>query len=417
MATNITNECPGFGENLKGLISTMFLRRNETSDFHLECEGKRIPCHKIILAAASPVFKAMIRSRMKESQEELMEISNFSFDTIITLVRFIYLKDIKKEVKIEKLLGQVDYFDVLQAADYFQIPLLKKLCEFSLANGMSKENVLDCYSIAKKFNADILLADAKDMIVSCKSDIMKEDGWKKKLVEHPNLMLDLLEVDKNENDQQVSSTSRYIRRKSYLTSQKTGTLTRKTGFFALFQKKNFSEEVYTDMLFSFYALYNDGDTGDLAVTIGKTEQMIHLHKSFALFYSEKFLEKLMQNKVIEDIETDILTFFYTGKIVDYEKKAKNLIELSLEYDIPLIRDWCQASLIRTLNVDNVLERFIFASRMDCLELKKKARKMIFVQNKNILKTENWKELIKENTDIGFELFMEALGILQFQNTQ
>ena len=87
-----------------------------------------------------------------------MEISNFSFDTIITVVRFMYLKDIKKEIKVEKVLGQVDYFDVLQAADYFQIPLLKKLCELSLANGMTKESVLDCYSIAKKFNADILKA-------------------------------------------------------------------------------------------------------------------------------------------------------------------------------------------------------------------------------------------------------------------
>ena len=65
---------------------------------------------------------------------------------------------------------------------------------------MTKDSVLDCYSIAKKFNADNLLKDAKDMIISCKSDIMKEDGWKTKLVEHTSLMLDLLEVDKNEND-------------------------------------------------------------------------------------------------------------------------------------------------------------------------------------------------------------------------
>ena len=94
-ATIISNECPGYGDNLRSLISTMFLKRNETSDFYLECEGKRIPCHKIILAASSPVFKAMIRSRMKESQEDLMEISNFSFDTIITVVLFIEGEDTK----------------------------------------------------------------------------------------------------------------------------------------------------------------------------------------------------------------------------------------------------------------------------------------------------------------------------------
>ena len=73
--------------------------------------------------------------------------------------------------------------------------------------------------------------------------------------------------------------------------------------------------------------------------------------------------------------------------------------------------------MKTLAVENVLERFILSSRLDCLELKKKARKMIFVESKNILETYNWKELINDNTYIGFELFMEALGILQFQNKE
>ena len=43
----------------------------------------------------------------------MMDISNFSFETTITVIRFIYLKDIKKEINPEKVLGQVDYFEVL----------------------------------------------------------------------------------------------------------------------------------------------------------------------------------------------------------------------------------------------------------------------------------------------------------------
>ena len=49
------------------------------------------------------------------------------------------------------------------------------------------------------------------MIISYKLDIMREYGEKEKLLEHPNLMLDLLEVDKNENEQHPSS-SHYSRR-------------------------------------------------------------------------------------------------------------------------------------------------------------------------------------------------------------
>ena len=87
----------GLGNNLKAIVASMILKRNLSADFHLQCEGKRIPCHKMILAASSPVFEAMIRSKMKETEGEMMDISNFSFDTTITVIRFIYLKDIKKE--------------------------------------------------------------------------------------------------------------------------------------------------------------------------------------------------------------------------------------------------------------------------------------------------------------------------------
>ena len=117
------------------------------------------------------------------------------------------------------------------------------------------------------------------MIINWKSDIRKDDGWKKKLVEHPNLML----VDKNENEQQPSS-SRYTRRKSYLTSVKTGTLTRKTLFFALFQKKNLREEVFTDMLSSLASLYKDEDTTDMLVVMRTVEHFFSMHTCLVGFY-------------------------------------------------------------------------------------------------------------------------------------
>ena len=87
MTTNNSNECPGFGDNLKAIVALMFLKRNETADFHLQCDGKRIPCQNMILAASSLVFKSMIESTMRETEAEMIEISNFLFETRISRKR------------------------------------------------------------------------------------------------------------------------------------------------------------------------------------------------------------------------------------------------------------------------------------------------------------------------------------------
>jgi hypothetical protein len=58
-------------------------------------------------------------------------------------------------------------------------------------------------------------------------------------------------------------------------------------------------------------------------------------------------------------------------------------------------------------VGNVLERFIIASRTDSSELRKKTLELMKRENKNIMKTDNWRQLVKDNVDIVFELIMEG----------
>ena len=58
-----------------------------------------------------------------------------------------------------------------------------------------------------------------------------------------------------------------------------------------------------------------------------------------------------------------------------------------------------------MSVENALERFIFASRNESTELRAKAKTLILKENEKIMKTENWRNLVKNNADIVFELFM------------
>jgi hypothetical protein len=49
-----------------------------------------IPVHKLILAARSPVFYAMLSSGMKESCADEMEITGYAVEAVRAFVRFLY---------------------------------------------------------------------------------------------------------------------------------------------------------------------------------------------------------------------------------------------------------------------------------------------------------------------------------------
>ena len=58
----------------------------------------------------------------------------------------------------------------------------------------------------------------------------------------------------------------------------------KQDFIALFQKKNLSEEVFTDMLSSLASLYKDEDTTDMLVVMRTVEHFFSMHKWLVGFY-------------------------------------------------------------------------------------------------------------------------------------
>ena len=170
------------------------------------------------------------------------------------------------------------------------------------------------------------------------------------------------------------------------------------------------------MLINFAALYNDEDTADLSCIInGRESENIFIHKTVLKIYSEALFEKISKDNQISEIEGDVLKFLYTGKIADYDKKAEKLIEFAHTMKIPLLRCYCEDTLISTLSVDNALERFIFASKNESTELRMKAKDLIAKENKNIMKTKNWRNLIKDNVDIVFELLLEGLCKLETEN--
>ena len=101
----------------------------EFSDVTFIAGDKEIPAHKALLAAKSPVFAAMFKSRMKEEQTNRIEIPEKS-SVFEELLRFIYAGKIEKQ--------EVYTEDLFVAADRYGIDQLASLCEKKLARKTKK---------------------------------------------------------------------------------------------------------------------------------------------------------------------------------------------------------------------------------------------------------------------------------------
>merc|ERR1719510_2722150 len=97
------------------------------SDFKVICEdsqGKRsFDVHRVHLAAASPVFKAMLTNNCKESNEGSVTISDISPDTMEKLLHFTYTDMVEA--------GSADT-DLLSAANKYGMDKLQAICEMHL---------------------------------------------------------------------------------------------------------------------------------------------------------------------------------------------------------------------------------------------------------------------------------------------
>ncbi|XP_023318662.1 speckle-type POZ protein B-like [Trichogramma pretiosum] len=114
------------------------------SDVKLIVEEQEIPAHKIVLSAASPVFRAMFTHDMLENEENSVKITDVSANIVTEMLRFIYT-------------GQMDatetdtIIELLAVSDKYQIDSLKNKCGKMLCDDLSTENAIDILVASHKY--------------------------------------------------------------------------------------------------------------------------------------------------------------------------------------------------------------------------------------------------------------------------
>lgn len=160
--------CGGIGSDF-----TIILADNQT----------KFAVHKVMLAARSEVFKAMLT--FPGNKEESLTIKDFDFNAVAVMLEYIYTGVVDQKVLRENAP------DILQIADYYILDELRSRCESAMAENMDVENAMDVLVFADKYNCNWLKQVTVHFITCNRKAVMDTSAFKETCEAHPNLIVDL----------------------------------------------------------------------------------------------------------------------------------------------------------------------------------------------------------------------------------
>jgi len=179
---NTDNEESSDNCDNKGLFE--LLQTGELADVDVVVNGKTFACHKAILGAKSPFFKACFVHNMKEKATGKITIeSGIDCDTVYDMLVYIYGGKIEK---IEDKCGKL-----LAAADQYDLKHLKRQCEEILCRTLNINNCLEFLILADLHSTDILKPHVIKFVVENSREIVTQDNWKEKLMTFPEVFADV----------------------------------------------------------------------------------------------------------------------------------------------------------------------------------------------------------------------------------
>lgn len=139
------------------------------TDLVIRTQDQVIHAHKVILAAASPYFRAMLSVGLVEGQTQTLVLEDVSWDVLNTVIKFVYTG--------RASLTEHNVQEVLTLADYFQIHSLKKLCCYHLKTHLVSRTCLSVYEVAALHRCNDLAAEALALAASQCSEVLAQPGF------------------------------------------------------------------------------------------------------------------------------------------------------------------------------------------------------------------------------------------------
>ncbi|XP_078597329.1 kelch repeat and BTB domain-containing protein 8-like [Branchiostoma floridae x Branchiostoma japonicum] len=135
---------------LHGFLGTVGDLQNAgvLQDVFLEVEGRRFPCHRLVLSTASPYFRAMFTSDMAESRQKTVVLQGVDAGMFGEILSYIYSGTL--HVSLDKVKP------LYQAADLLQLDYVRNTCSSYMAMNVERSTCVDMYKFADVYSVEIV---------------------------------------------------------------------------------------------------------------------------------------------------------------------------------------------------------------------------------------------------------------------
>lgn len=128
---------------------------NKFTDCSFKIENKILTCHKLILAAASPVFEAMFYGNFDVDAASSILITDISFKSFQLFIEFLYTGELNDEENLDNLI------EIAGCAQKYMIDdELKKVCVARISKIINRDNAFTIFAKSFKYRVE-------DFIITC----------------------------------------------------------------------------------------------------------------------------------------------------------------------------------------------------------------------------------------------------------
>ncbi|ESP01319.1 hypothetical protein LOTGIDRAFT_157498 [Lottia gigantea] len=165
-------------------IMNILLRTNKLCDVTLAVGEEKFLVHKIVLAAASPYFRAMFTGGMREEEMSVIHLHGISACTLSSLIEFAYTAEIR--------INELNVCYLLSAATMFQMTHVVEACSVFLEHQLDPSNCIGISNFASEHGCTELESKAKTFILKNFCEVIKCDEF---LMLSPCQMISLIKQD------------------------------------------------------------------------------------------------------------------------------------------------------------------------------------------------------------------------------
>ncbi|KAM4689631.1 kelch-like protein 40 [Discoglossus pictus] len=132
------------------------LDHNNFIDCTLKIKGKDFPCHRLVLAACSPYFRAIFLSDIEESKKREIDLDEVDPDVMEKILNYIYTSEID--------INEKNVQDIFSVANMFQIPSIFTVCVSFLQKKLCLSNCLAIFRLGLMLDCPRLAVSARDFL-------------------------------------------------------------------------------------------------------------------------------------------------------------------------------------------------------------------------------------------------------------